>query len=373
MEKEKYLKYKYKYLNLKKNQLIGGSKKFNYDFIKNLIPDIDLKIKNHLDLSFDVFPYNKKLYNSLAYLFKGKGNEVIFLSADWGENYKKKKIIDLKINGKDILNIIENYINKSKWIITLLPFNYNFNRLIKLINFKLKIDSIDLKKRGNLVFLFINNSYYSNYNLPSFELKGLDENKIKNNNYEENEQILLFQYISPNDSVLQLGGNIGTSCILVDKILINKKNNVCVEPNKNIISILKQNKKENKAKFEIVNGIISKTSSNKVLMDTKQLNKYGNYILKTKGKSNIKSYDFNKLNKKYNFNVLFADCEGCLEDFFDDYPDSLKNIKKVIFEKDREDICNYQKIEKKLNEEGFIQKVSGFHKVYLHWSIYNNY
>lgn len=56
-----------------------------------------------------------------------------------------------------------------------------------------------------------------------------------------------FYYLNKDDSVLQLGANIGTSCILVDKVI--NGNNICVEPNLGLIPILKKNKEFNKAKY----------------------------------------------------------------------------------------------------------------------------
>ena len=99
MDKEKYLKYKYKYLRLK-NNLQGGNKELNYKFSKNLITDINLKIKDHKNLSFNVFPKDEKLYNDLSYMFKEKGNDIILISSKWGENYKKKKSYKFKYKWK---------------------------------------------------------------------------------------------------------------------------------------------------------------------------------------------------------------------------------------------------------------------------------
>ena len=44
--KNKYIKYKTKYLELKNNNLIGGSKHFNIDYINNIIEDLKIKSYN---------------------------------------------------------------------------------------------------------------------------------------------------------------------------------------------------------------------------------------------------------------------------------------------------------------------------------------
>ena len=54
--------------------------------------------------------------------------------------------------------------------------------------------------------------------IPKFKLYNLKGKLIKNSKWEFKEQKLLNKYLKPSDNVLQLGGNIGTSCILVDKI-----------------------------------------------------------------------------------------------------------------------------------------------------------
>ena len=84
------------------------------------------------------------------------------------------------------------------------------------------------------------------------------ENLIMNYDYEVQEQALLNKYLLPDDRVLELGGNIGTSSILIDKILNNKKQHVTVEPNLDIVKTLERNKDLNNCNFEIVPGIISK-------------------------------------------------------------------------------------------------------------------
>ena len=102
-------------------------------------------------------------------------------------------------------------------------------------------------------------------------------------------------------------------------------------------------------------------------MESDDDNKFGSYISQNKEKGKIvKNYDFKKLNTKYNFTVLFADCEGCLEIFFDEFPESLKVFKKIIFEKDREEDCNYNKIIKLLKKNGFVYQEGDFHQVFLH-------
>jgi quinolinate synthetase A subunit len=55
----------------------------------------------------------------------------------------------------------------------------------------------------------------------------------------------------------------------------------------------------------------------------------------------------------YKFNVLIADCEGCLYDFINMLGNDLNNYNKILFEADQEHICDYNKIIDILQKNGF--------------------
>ena len=71
------------------------------------------------------------------------------------------------------------------------------------------------------------------------------------------------------------------------------------------------------------------------------------------GTIDVTSYSLKDVSNIDRINVLFADCEGCLESFFDEYEWFLKQLRLVIYEKDQLHICNYEKIEKLLEKHGF--------------------
>lgn len=192
--------------------------------------------------------------------------------------------------------------------------------------------------------------------IPKFELYSKNGDKIINTDFEYPEQILLYKYLESNDIVLQLGGNIGTSCILADKILSNKDKQVCVEPNKDMIEVLEKNKRFNNANFKVINGILS----NKTCFYKKS--EYKNDLMKLgvsyhhenaefdKFKSleqdlNVKCFDFYEIEKSLNdkINVLFFDCEGCACEFLEMYENSLENITKIFIEQDQKNTCDYSK------------------------------
>jgi FkbM family methyltransferase len=196
---------------------------------------------------------------------------------------------------------------------------------------------------------------YENYNDKfKFKLYNINGQLINNENWEYSEQKLLIKYLKKTDNVLQLGGNIGASCIMVDKLLNRNNINICVEPNNKIINTLNKNKNYNKSKFIIVNGIISNKDGLKLSDEgeSDKLNYWGSKITKDKGNI-VKSYRLNNVENINKINVLFADCEGCLESFIDDYEYFLKQLRLVIYEADHKHICNYDKIEKILKKNNF--------------------
>jgi FkbM family methyltransferase len=188
----------------------------------------------------------------------------------------------------------------------------------------------------------------------NFKLYNLKNKLIQNNKYESSEQKTLYKFLKKNDNILQLGGNIGTSCIFADKILKKNNINICVEPNSKVIPTLEKNKKKNKSNFTITHGIISEKKNQKIKDLT--LGYKNNYLgshISPDGNLHIKSYSLYKIKNYKKINVLFADCEGCLEKFFNEYKDFINQLRLIIYEKDWKSICNYDNIEKILLEKKF--------------------
>jgi FkbM family methyltransferase len=204
-----------------------------------------------------------------------------------------------------------------------------------------------------LIFLFI----YKFCKSDKFIVYDKNFNKIDNKNYEFIEQELLKKYLIKNDHVLQLGGNIGTSCITVDKIINNKKMNVCVESNTNLIHILEYNKKINNCNFKIINNIISeKPSKLYISNDTNGISSSSYFRKNTHSNyQNVNNLSLYNLNNDYKFTVLFADYKGCINDFITEYGDYfLKYLRLIIIKKDYFKEVNYNKIKQKILNSNFI-------------------
>lgn len=206
--------------------------------------------------------------------------------------------------------------------------------------------------------LFIEN--FKNNNLPKSKylklsklVKFIHKNiNIKYGDLKEElpEQIMAFLHIEKDDSVLEFGGNIGLASIQINKKLINPHNHYVIEPLTKVIHKLKTNRNMNNCKFKIFNGAIS----NIPLMQKDWLSKPIPFNGIPKGWFKIPTYSYTEFLEKTNFkfNVIVADCEGCLIPILQKYPDILKNVNKILLEHDfnnNEQYYNFFDIMKKNN------------------------
>jgi hypothetical protein len=109
------------------------------------------------------------------------------------------------------------------------------------------------------------------------------------------------------------------------------------------------------AKFSICDKALSDKS---LKMTTKGLSSFTEESKMKINNKNLVNIKFTDFMEKYNlkFNVLVADCEGCLYSFLNDAPLALlKNIEMIIFEKDGIEYTNYEEIYKKLKRRKFIK------------------
>ena len=155
------------------------------------------------------------------------------------------------------------------------------------------------------------------------------------------EQITILKYLPSDAKVLEFGGNIGRSSLIINYILKDKTQQLTIESDSNISKKLKENRDLNGAKFEILEGVISNKKFIQRGWNTKQSDKLES------GFKWVSNYPLENVLKKYNihFDTIVADCEGCLVGFFKEYPNFIKQIKLIIIEhdfNDKEDL-NYFK------------------------------
>lgn len=179
-------------------------------------------------------------------------------------------------------------------------------------------------------------------------------------NIEASEQKLAQQYILENDCVLELGARYGSVSCIINNKLKNKLNQVSVEPDSKVWDALEKNKNINKCNFNIIKGFVS---NNKLSLN------YSGYGATSNVNNNSKtpSYTLHEIKQTYNinkFNVIVADCEGFLEQFFDENPQLYDDIRLIIFEADYPNKCNYNKIKDTLKNKGLFKIIEGHQNVW---------
>lgn len=163
------------------------------------------------------------------------------------------------------------------------------------------------------------------------------------------EQKMAVKYLTGNEKVLEIGGNIGRNSLVIASILNDSRNLVSLECDIDIANQLKENKELNKFNFSIECSALS------------------NRKLIQKGWDTIPSDellpDFNwvntitleQLNNKYNinFDTLVIDCEGAFYYILMDMPELLNGINLIIMENDYHDINKKNYVDDVLKNNNF--------------------
>jgi FkbM family methyltransferase len=186
--------------------------------------------------------------------------------------------------------------------------------------------------------------------------------------FEKEEQDLARTYVLEDDVVLELGARYGSVSCTINNNLGIKTNQVVVEPDERVWEALEINKKANNCHFHIIKGFISYKKLN--LTDKSSHLGCGTSTIEDSN-TTIPSYSLSEIKNKYklNFNVLIADCEGFLEMFYDENTNFFDSLRLVIFECDRPDKCNYNKIKTSLTNKGFTNLLDSFQNVWINTSI----
>jgi FkbM family methyltransferase len=181
---------------------------------------------------------------------------------------------------------------------------------------------------------------------------------------EVREQRLATKYIEPEDCVLELGARYGSVSCTINQILRNKSHQVVVEPDERVWDALETNRTTNACLFSIVKGFLSRTPQS--LENLLKCNGYATSSVVDLS-SSIPFCLLNEIQNHYSipeFNVLIADCEGCLGRFLDEFPEILDSLRLFIFEKDSPSTCDYKRIQTWLVDKGFTPVENGFHSVW---------
>ena len=175
--------------------------------------------------------------------------------------------------------------------------------------------------------------------------------KIKHGNFREElpEQKMVVRYLTGNEKVLEIGGNIGRNSLVIASILKNPKHLLTVECDPKIASQLTENMKLNRLNFHIENSALSKRKLIQKGWDTIP----SEVILP--GYKWVKLSTVEQLKHKYKteFDTLVLDCEGAFYYILQDMPEILNNINLIIMENDYHNISHYQYVKETLSSANF--------------------
>jgi len=190
--------------------------------------------------------------------------------------------------------------------------------------------------------------------------------KVNYDRYEKREIDLIKKFIKEDDVVLELGARYGGTSIAINQILKDKKKQVSVDPDSRVWESLETNKKNHQCEFIIIKGTIS-NKPQKIIKESRKFDDNNDWATYTEecreghGTERAVNYPLPLLN----FNVLVADCEGFLETFYDENKNMFPYLRLIIFEKDRPDFCNYDRLINEFKMLGFKCIQNDFHSVFM--------
>ena len=159
------------------------------------------------------------------------------------------------------------------------------------------------------------------------------------------------RYLTGNEKVLEIGGNIGRNSLIISYILRNNNNNnfVSLECDTNISKQLIENRDLNNLQFHIENSALSKRKLIQKGWDTIPSDTLQD------GYTWVNTITLQELNTKYNidFDTLVLDCEGAFYYILMDMPEILNNINLIIMENDYHDIYHKHYIDEILIQNNF--------------------
>ena len=179
------------------------------------------------------------------------------------------------------------------------------------------------------------------------------------------------------DCVLEVGGGIGMVSTMVQQILVgaSKANHVVVEAQKQLCTIIHQNRLLHHSQFTAHHGALSKAaiySCAETLLNGEK-SKNGrewmfNAISHVAGEDKVKipSLTPADLRKSVNtnFTALVVDCEGAFPGIVRDFPQILHGIRVIYVEQDGDKV-EFDALEKKILKEGLVKVLSAYkHRVY---------
>lgn len=184
------------------------------------------------------------------------------------------------------------------------------------------------------------------------ELKSIhDKLKISFGSFGEElpEQRMSIRFLTGDEKILEIGGNIGRNSLVIASILKDPSNLVVLESDPGIASLLIENRNINGLPFKIENAALSKRKLIQSRWDTKpsEILEHDHFWVNTITLDDLKS--------KHNivFDTLVLDCEGAFYYILQDFPEILDNIKLIIVENDYQNFSHKIYVDNYLKNKNF--------------------
>lgn len=194
----------------------------------------------------------------------------------------------------------------------------------------------------------------------------IDENGFKDMNggrvpfrKEEFEHSMVLRYVKPNASVLEIGTRYGTSTCVLSRILQNSGKQVGVEADEDVWKSLEENLQRNGCRAKIFQGALGLKGKTK--KKEKNGSEWTTQFGDSDSGSSVPTITYQQLEQKYNlrFDTLLVDCEGCFDQFLQDFPDSVNHVSTILLEADygkgwqRMGNADYERVISFLKSKGF--------------------
>lgn len=163
------------------------------------------------------------------------------------------------------------------------------------------------------------------------------------------EQKMVARFLSGQEKVLEIGGNIGRNSLIIASLLRDDSNLVVLESNPYIANQLVENRDLNHSSFHVENAALSKQRLAQNGWDTKPSEALEDGFFWV----NIITYA--QLTQKYRikFDTLVLDCEGAFYYILQDFPEILEGIEWIFVENDYTDIEHKRFVDHVLKKNQF--------------------
>ena len=176
-------------------------------------------------------------------------------------------------------------------------------------------------------------------------------------NSEVPEQKMAIRYLTGNEKVLEIGGNIGRNTLVIASLLKDSANLVSLESDPTIACQLIENRNLNNFHFSVENAALSNRALIQKGWDTflaPPADSSSSFLF-DEGFFSVKKITLEEFRAKYplKFDTLVLDCEGAFYYILLDMPEILEDIQLILMENDYWDIAKKEYVNKILRMNNF--------------------